>query len=92
MPICRIIESRATPDQYDQVRERLGIADAPPPGASLHVAARGEDGTIRIVEVWDSREQAEEWTKKVMAAREELGVGESGPPEMTYLEVHKLFR
>ena len=90
MAICRIIETGATPEQYDQVRSRLGIGDSPPPGASLHIAARGEDGMIRVVEVWNSREQAEEWATKVRAVREELGVGGSGPPPMTYLEVHKL--
>jgi hypothetical protein len=64
MPICRIIESGATAEQYDQVRSRLGVEDSAPPGASLHVAARGDDGMIRIFEIWDSREQAEEWTQE----------------------------
>jgi hypothetical protein len=56
------------------------------------VAVRGDDGMIRIFEIWDSREQAEEWTKKVVAAREELGLGGSAPPQMTYFELHKLAR
>jgi hypothetical protein len=91
MAICRIIDAQATPEQYEEVRSRLGVGDSPPPGASLHVAAVGEDGKMRIVEVWDSREAAEDWTKKVMATRDELGVGE-GRPSMTYLEVHNIIQ
>ena len=91
MAIARIIETRITPEEYDQMRERLGIVDTPPPGASFHVAAIGEDGKVRIVEVWDSREQAEAWGEKVSAAREEAGVGE-GPPSIEYLEVHSIVR
>jgi hypothetical protein len=87
MAIARIIETRITPDEYDQMRERLGIVDTPPPGASFHVAAIGEDGKVRIIEVWDTREQAEAWGEKVMAARTEAGFGD-GPPSIEYLEVH----
>lgn len=90
MAICRIIESGITPEQYDQMRSRLGVGDSPPPGASLHLAANGEDGKIRIVEVWDSREEAERWAEKVSAARQEAGVG--APPSITYFDVYNLVR
>ena len=40
------------------MRERLGISDTPPPGGLFHVAAIGADGNVRIVEVWETREQA----------------------------------
>jgi heme-degrading monooxygenase HmoA len=88
MAISRIIESGITPEQYDQMRSRLGMTDSTPPGASLHLAAKGDDGKIRIVEIWDSREEAEAWTEKVNAARKEAGVG--APPSITYFEVHNL--
>jgi hypothetical protein len=39
--------------------------------------------------VWDSREQAEAWGEKVMAARTEAGFGD-GPPAVEYLEVHNV--
>jgi hypothetical protein len=42
-----------------------------------------------VIEVWESREQAEEFTKKVMAAREDLGIARGRPP-IQYLEVHRL--
>lgn len=88
MAICRIIESGATPEQYDQIRSKLGMSDSPPPGATLHLAALGEDGKLRIVEVWDSRDEAEQWTEQVKVARNEVGV--EGPPVVVYYEVHNL--
>ena len=90
MAICRMIETGATPEQYDQVRSRLGVDDSPPAGGQLHIAARGDDGKIRVIEVWDTREQAEAWGEKVRAVREELGFPTAGPPPITYFEVHRL--
>ena len=89
MAICRIIEAGVAPEEYDQVREKLGLGDQPPPGANLHVATVGDDGKIRVVEVWDSREDAEAFTEKVRAAREDAGVG-GDIPSITYMEVHRL--
>ena len=89
MATARIIETQITREQYDQMRERLGVGDTPPPGCSSHLGAIGEDGKVRIVEVWDSREQAEAWGEKVAAARNEAGFG-GGPPRIEYLEVHRV--
>jgi hypothetical protein len=44
---------------------------------------------IRVIEVWETREQAEEFTKRVMAAREDLGIG-TDRPKIQYLDVHRL--
>jgi hypothetical protein len=90
MAICRIIETGATPEQYDQVTERLGIGDSPPAGAQLHAAAIAGDGKIRVLEVWDSRDQAEQFTERVIAARQEAGVTQQ--PSITYMEVHNLLQ
>ena len=88
MATARIIKTGITPDQYDLMREKLGVGDTPPPGGVFHAAAIGEDGKIRIFEVWDTREQAEAWAEKVMAVRTEAAYGDA-PPEIEYLEVHK---
>jgi len=87
--VARVIETRITPGEYDQMRKVLGITDTPPPGGAFHVAAVGEDGNLRIVEVWDSREQAEAWSEKVATAREAAGFG-GNPPLIEYLEVHSI--
>ena|SRR5215831_11329909 len=90
MAICRIIETGATPEQYEQVRSQLGVEESPPPGGLIHIAARGEDGTIRIIEVWETREHAEEWGEKVRATRQELGLVGATPPQITFLEVQRV--
>ena len=55
-----------------------------PLGACFTPRQIGEDGTIRVFEVWDSREQAEAWGEKVMAVRTEAGFGD-GPPSIEYI-------
>jgi len=87
--VVRIIETDIGPAEYDQMRSALGIVDTPPPGGAFHVAAVGENGKMRIVEVWDSLEQAQAWGDKVTAAREAAGVG-GPPPSLEYLEVHRI--
>ena len=89
MAVVRIIETDIGPAEYDQMRSALGIVDTPPPGGAFHVAAVGENGKMRIVEVWDSLEQAQAWGDKVTAAREAAGVG-GPPPSLEYLEVHSI--
>ena len=86
---ARFVKTGITPDEYDQMREKLGVGDTPPAGGVFHAAAVGEDGKIRVFEVWDSREQAEAWGEKVMEVRTEAGFGE-GPPSIEYLDVHKV--
>ena len=87
MAVCRIVETGRTPDEFNQVAEKLGISGGIPPGAKVHIAALGDDGKIQVIGVWDSSEQADEFGQKVRAAREELGLG--GMPAFTDLEVHE---
>ena len=89
MAIARIVETGITPDEYNQMRDSLGIGDSPPPGGVFHVAALGQDGKVRVVEVWDSRAEAEAWGEKVMAQRTASGFGD-GPPKIEYMEVHNI--
>ena len=89
MAVCRIIETGVTPEQYEQIRSHLGIDQSPPPGGLVHVAVKGEDGNIRITEVWEAREHAEDWGEKVRAARQELGIGGT-PPQITFHEVQRV--
>ena len=91
MAIARIVQTEVTPAEYDQMVERLGVGSTPPPGGVFHVAALGDNGKVRIVEVWDTREQAEAWGDKVAALREQAGFG-AGPPTIEYLEVHNVIQ
>lgn len=90
MAVCRIIETGATPDQYEQVRSRVAVDENRPPGALIHIAAKAEDGNIRVIEVWETREQAEQWGEKVRAVRQELGIGDPTPARTTYFDAHRV--
>ncbi len=89
MATARFVNTGITPDEYDQMREKLG--DTAPPGGVFHAAAVGDDGKIRVFEVWDTREQAEAWGEKVRALRTEAGFGD-GPPSIEYLDVHNVIQ
>jgi hypothetical protein len=76
----------ATLDQYDQVIERMGFSPggAGAPGGLFHWVTQTEDG-IRVTDVWESREQFDQF------AQEQIGpyaaeAGISSPPEISYLE------
>jgi hypothetical protein len=86
MAVCRIVHTNATPEQYDSIFEKVSGGGASTAGRTLHVAAAGEDGKIRVVEIWESRSEADAFGEAVRTAREELGIAE--PVSMSLLEVH----
>jgi hypothetical protein len=92
MAICRIIETGVPPEDYEKVRAAVGVGDSVPSGGQLHIAAVGEDGNVRVIEVWDTREQAEAFGERVREARERAGVGSGEMPPITYLDVHRLVK
>ena len=42
--ISKVRQDGDHPDEYDQMREKLGVGDTPPAGGVFHAAAIGEDG------------------------------------------------
>src|SRR5207253_74483 len=78
----------ATLDQYDQVIQKMGFTPGGKgaPGGISHWVGKTDDG-IRVVDVWESKEQYERF------AQEQIGpitqeVGFEGPPEVKYTDVH----
>jgi len=92
MAIAKFIKTELNKAEYDQILGKLGIKDIPPPGGDFHLAAVGDDGKVKIVEVWDSREQAEAWGETVTAAREAAGIGADRAPSTEYLDVHNVIK
>jgi hypothetical protein len=84
--VCRIVKTNATPEEYDSIFEKVSTGAPSTAGRTLHVAAVGEDGKIHVIEVWESRSEAEAFGEAVRAAREELGIAE--PASMSLLDVH----
>ena len=86
MAVCRFVETPATPEQYDQVMARVAAGGASAEWRTVHVAAVGDDGKIRIFDVWDTQSQAEAFEEAVRAARTEVGISEE--PKISILRVH----
>ena len=80
----------ATLEHYDEVVERLGFLPGGPaaPAVPFQPVAASDDG-IRVIDVWESREAFERFTReKVVPAFGELGVA---PPPIQSIEVHNYF-
>ena len=92
MAIAVVMEfDGATLDQYDEVLVKMGLEPKGPgpKGALFHWATATPTG-IRVTDVWEDREQFEKF------AAEQIGpmtaeVGISGPPTMTFFDVHNYF-
>lgn len=80
-----------TLEQYDQVCKLMGLTPkgAGPAGSISHFATLTDSG-VRVVDVWESKEQFETF------AQEQIGplsqqTGLPGPPAIQFFEVHNYF-
>jgi hypothetical protein len=84
-----ISELPVGPEEYDQVNAEIG---ADPPGLILHTASV-HGGTMRIIDVWESKEAYERFEREtLMPAMERIGVPapEGGPPPRDEYELHNM--
>ena len=59
---------------YEKVREKLGLKDAPA-GGIFHAAGPGPSGGWRVIEVWESQEEAQRfYDERLQPAFDALGV------------------
>ena len=87
--LIRFAPPALTADQYDASVSKLDAAgDFPPDGLDYHVCF-GTEGTLRVSEIWDSREQLEAFGERLMPVLSEVGI-EPGEPEI--LEIHNLVK
>ncbi len=87
--LVRFTPTAVTTQQYDESIRRIKEAgDWPPDGLEYHVAF-GSDGNLRVSEIWDTREQWEEFGKRLMPLLADIGI-EPGEPEL--LEIHNIVK
>ena len=78
-----------TAQQYDETIQKLeDQGDFPPDGLDLHVCF-GTDGSLKVSEVWDSREQFDAFGERLRPVLEDAGI-DSGEPEQ--IEVHNIIK
>ena len=87
--LVRFAPASLTQEQYDASVRRLEQAgDFPPEGMDYHVCF-GSDGSLRVSEIWDSREQWEAFGERLMPVLAEIGIV-PGEPEV--IEVRNIVR
>lgn len=79
--LVRFSPQSLTRESYDEVQRRLNAAGHwPPSGLEYHVAF-GDDGDMRVSEIWSSDEQFEAFGRNLMPILDEVGISMAAPPE-----------
>ena len=80
------------PENYDAVAERINWPSNWPDGLSFHVAGASDQG-MRLVEVWESREQYDRWMEETIQPAIQAVAADvaeaSPPPRFTEFSVHR---
>ena len=89
--VLRLSPANLTREQYDKVERRLEEAGAwpHPPGMEMHLLF-GDEGNLRVSEIWDSQENAQAFGDRLMPILADEGVEFSAEPEI--FEVHNLVK
>jgi hypothetical protein len=81
--LARFQPANLTSELYDDVNRRLDDAGlSTPDGRELHVCF-GDEGHLRVSEVWESREKMDAYGEKLMPILGDAGVKFGTPPEIT---------
>jgi hypothetical protein len=90
VPIAMLVDNpEGSQEIYDKVRERIGL-DAPA-GGIFHAAGPSPNGGWRVIEVWESEEDANRFfAERLVPAWEALGV--PGRPQPQFWPVHNYMK
>ena len=80
----------STTETYDEVLRRLESEGGfPPEGLEYHVAFES-GGSLRVSEIWDSREQFDKFGERLMPILADVGIELTGEPEI--LKIHNVVK
>jgi hypothetical protein len=87
--LIRFAPASLTAEQYDESVRRLeGEGNWPPDGLEYHCCF-GSEGSLRVSEIWDSREQLDAFGQRLMPVLAAVGI-EPGQPEI--MDVHNVIK
>lgn len=87
--LIRFAPASLTAAQYDEsVRKLEAAGDFPPDGLEYHLCF-GTEGSLRVSEIWDSKEQLKAFGERLMPVLAEVGI-EPGEPEV--MPVHNIVK
>jgi hypothetical protein len=79
--VARFHPTGMSTEHYENARKRLEDAGVwPPDGMDYHVCF-GQDGDLRVSEIWDSQEKFEAFGERLMPILSEVGI-QLGEPEI----------
>ena len=84
--LIRFTPSGMTSEQYNSVGQKLQDAGQWPPEGLLAHVCFGSSGDLRVSEVWESREQQEQFAETLMPVLQEENVALTGDPEILEVE------
>jgi hypothetical protein len=86
MPVAMLVDNpNVTQELYDRVREHLGL-DAPA-GGIFHAAGPSPGGGWRVIELWDSEDDAQRFfAERLGPAFEAVGI--TGRPQPQFWPIH----
>ena len=89
--VVRYKPANLTKEKYDESNRKIEEAglDWLPDGLDYHICF-GDDGDLKVSEIWDSREQWEAFGEQLMPLLNEVGIEFSGEPDV--FEAHSLER
>jgi hypothetical protein len=92
MAIVRILSpEEVTYEVYQQVGEKLDVENNPPAGLIMHTASV-VDGKLKIVDVWESEEDAQRFGQERLGPAIEAIVGPdaAGPPRPDQVQIYEI--
>jgi hypothetical protein len=88
--LVRFNPTNVTMEKYNESLRRLEEAgEWPPDGMTYHVLF-GQEGNLRVSEIWDSPEQLQAFGERLMPILADVGIEFSGAPDI--FEVHNEIR
>ena len=82
MAVAMLIDNpNGSQEIYEQLRERIGLEK--PAGGIFHVAGPSPNGGWRVIEIWESEEDAKRFlVERLRPATEAIGAAPPPPPEL----------
>ncbi len=93
MAVTVAVKFKGTAENYDAVQEKGNVESDPPEGLLIHTAAVKDDGTIQVIDVWESADAFGKFAQERLSTAIPAVMGDDFPevePEIT--ELHNVLK